>query len=107
MMLRRPGNNGDMIAAAAFRRAGEWLGIAISDLMNILNPAVITIGGGVVLAAATLGDAGSNPFVEAAIAKAALLAHPGLMPVTRISSAVYGNDGGLVGAALMAARSTP
>ncbi len=38
---------GDRLALKAFRRAGFFLGIGLADLLNILNPSVIVLGGGV------------------------------------------------------------
>jgi len=42
---------GDRLALAAFERAGFYLGIGIANLMNILNPAVVVLGGGVLKSA--------------------------------------------------------
>ncbi len=42
------GVQGDDLALEVFRQAGFYLGIAIADLLNILNPEAIVIGGGVV-----------------------------------------------------------
>lgn len=40
------GLEGDELALEVFRRQGFYLGIALASLINILNPEVITIGGG-------------------------------------------------------------
>ncbi len=40
------GLNGDELALEVFRRQGFYLGIALSSLINVLNPEVIAIGGG-------------------------------------------------------------
>jgi predicted NBD/HSP70 family sugar kinase len=37
--------HGDVTAAEAIHQAGEWLGIGIANLVNILNPEVIVLGG--------------------------------------------------------------
>ena len=92
---------GDKIALEAFETAGGWLGVALSNVMNILNPATITIGGGVVLAAQhAVGQENGNIFIEAAIQKAKSLAHRRVAAETTIRAAQHGNDGGLIGAAL-------
>ncbi|MEK7764748.1 MAG: ROK family protein, partial [bacterium] len=39
--------SGDARARRAVRRAGEALGSAVADLVSILNPAVVILGGGV------------------------------------------------------------
>jgi glucokinase len=93
---------GDAAAISAFERAGEWLGTAMGALINILNPAIVTIGGGVVVAADDIAGAGTNIFIEAARAGADLVAHPGALLNTTISAAQFGNDGGLLGVAMIA-----
>lgn len=94
---------GDDRAVDAFRSAGKWLGIALSNVMNILNPAVITIGGGVVLAAFNAEDQDAkNVFIDAAVQEARTLALTRVAAETKICPAKYGNDGGLMGAALIA-----
>ncbi len=38
-------NDGDPKAAEAIHQAGEWLGIGLANLVNLLNPEVIVLGG--------------------------------------------------------------
>lgn len=57
---------GDPKAAAIYRSAGESLGIAISSLINILNPAVVILGGALVEAAGLF-----LPTVRAVVARRA------------------------------------
>jgi len=40
------GMNGDELALEVFRQMGFYLGVALSSLINILNPEIIVIGGG-------------------------------------------------------------
>lgn len=40
------GKEGDELALEVFRKMGFYLGIALADLVNVLNPEVIVIGGG-------------------------------------------------------------
>lgn len=40
------GKSGDELALEVFRKMGFYLGIALADLINILNPEIIVIGGG-------------------------------------------------------------
>lgn len=42
--------SGDPDARLAFERAGRYLGILLADIVNCLNPEIITIGGGVAAA---------------------------------------------------------
>jgi predicted NBD/HSP70 family sugar kinase len=36
---------GDRLAIKTLRKAGEYLGVAVANLINILNPSTIVIGG--------------------------------------------------------------
>ncbi len=40
------GREGDELALEVFRQMGFYLGVALADLVNVLNPEVIVIGGG-------------------------------------------------------------
>src|SRR5438477_2398892 len=46
--IYRTGLKGDELAMEVFRRMGVYLGIGLANLINILNPEMIVIGGGVV-----------------------------------------------------------
>jgi glucokinase len=41
------GMKGDELALEVFRRMGVYLGVGLANLINILNPEMIVIGGGV------------------------------------------------------------
>jgi predicted NBD/HSP70 family sugar kinase len=43
---------GDLLAQEIVTEAGEYLGIAIANLINLINPSVVVVGGGV----AQMGD---------------------------------------------------
>src|ERR1044072_2630752 len=47
-MIFDAGQAGDELALEIFRRMGVYLGIGLANLINILNPEMIVIGGGVV-----------------------------------------------------------
>lgn len=47
-MIFEAGKQGDELALEIFRRMGVYLGIGLANLINILNPEMIVIGGGVV-----------------------------------------------------------
>ena len=85
------GQNGDELALEVFRQMGFYLGIALVDLINILNPEVIVIGGG--------AAAGWDLFIhhiEDQIRSRAFL-EPGMR--AKIVRAVLGDDAGILGAA--------
>ena len=81
----------DPLAAEVVREAGEYLGWGFVSLLNLLNPAMIVIGGGV----AVLGDALLGPARE--VARRHSLR--GEWDPARIVGAELGNNAGLVGAA--------
>lgn len=94
-------------AHEAFATAGHWLGVGLGDAMNVLNPSVVSVGGGVVLGAETLGDGeGRNPYVLAVWEGIREAAHRRVAASADLRVAKYGNDAGLVGAALLAARAS-
>ncbi|WP_144118329.1 ROK family protein [Catellatospora sichuanensis] len=94
---------GDDHAEASFIAAGSWLGVAIGDVMNILNPGIITLGGGVILASESIHKANDGgPYVRAAIERARANSIRRISAQTIVRPAVHGNDGGMLGAALLA-----
>ena len=85
---------GDPVAADAIAAIGRSLGIGLVSLVNIFNPQVIVIGGGVSAAGDLLLDPARAIVRERALA-------PGADAV-RIEVARFGAEAGLLGAALMA-----
>jgi glucokinase len=95
----------NVMAVEALTDAGRWLGTLLSLLMNIDNPRYITLGGGVAVACNSLRrDLDFDPFFDAAVATARAKAHKRVAELTTIVLATHGNDGGLIGAATLAAR---
>ncbi|MGW4413059.1 ROK family protein [Nonomuraea sp. NPDC004702] len=94
---------GDKFALTALASAGSWLGTAISHAINLLNPGLVTIGGGLVDITQGLGKSGLGPYVEAAIATARAKSHRRIGSRTVVRPGHHGNDGGLLGVALLAA----
>lgn len=94
--------HGDATARRAFAAAGYWLGIAAANLVNILNPDSITVGGGLARAAATAAGDGDGYL---AAAQQAMRDHavPRLAAHASLDTAAYGADAELLGAALLAA----
>lgn len=83
--------SGDAAALESFRRLAYWLGIGLGTVINLLDPEMILLGGGVVSAGRILLD----PVVEEARRRSNPLSFAGC----RIEKAALGNDAGLVGAA--------
>lgn len=102
--LAQAAAKGQAGAVEAFELAGCWLGVAISNVMNMLDPSLITVGGGVLLASQSIdgGDDG-GPYLRQAVARARELALRRIAEQTEIRPGKFGNDGGLLGAAALAA----
>ena len=45
---------GDPLAVSLVRRAGRFIGVALSDVVSLLNPSVVIVGGELAASAATL-----------------------------------------------------
>lgn len=82
--------SGDGMAQGIFARYVDALGSAVASLINLLDPEVIAIGGGVSLA----GDFLFKPLIENAHGKSFFREHGAIVP------AQLGNDAGMLGAAL-------
>ncbi len=85
---------GDLIAQQILINAGEHLGIAIASLVNLFNPNVIIVGGGV----AQVGDLFLEP-VRKAVQKRSL---PALAQAVRITTALLGRRSSSMGAVVQA-----
>lgn len=84
---------GDNVARTIFRETGYWLGIALANVVNLLNPEVIIIGGGV----AQAGDLLINPVKEVINKRALQVATENL----KVLPAELGESAGVVGASLL------
>lgn len=84
---------GNKKAVRIWEVVGVYLGVAVSSVVNILNPDIIVIGGGV-------AEAGEVLFskIRATVLKRAM---PGSAANARIVKAELGNDAGLKGAAIL------
>lgn len=88
------GQAGDELALEIFRRMGVYLGIGLANLINILNPEMIVIGGGVVN--------GWDLFAKHMHQQVEERAFPLLAARVKIVRAKCGDDAGLLGAARLA-----
>jgi glucokinase len=88
------GKAGDELALEVFRQMGFYLGIATADLLNILNPEAIVIGGG-----AAAGWDLFMPHVDVQIRKSAYRENVERVKILR---AELGDDAGIIGAAYLA-----
>ena len=91
-MIFEAGQEGDELALEIFRRMGVYLGIGLANLINILNPEMIVIGGGVLN--------GWDLFEKHMHQQVEERAFPLLR--VKIVRAKCGDDAGLLGAARLA-----
>ncbi len=85
---------GDPVGREAARVVGEHLGLAIASMLNVLNPSLVVIGGGV-----AGGFDVMEPHTRRAIAR---YAFADSVRAARIERSRLGNDAALVGAAMLA-----
>ncbi len=90
-MINQAAQAGDELAIAALARSGTYVGIALASFLHIFNPTAIVIGGGV----SKSGDYLLNP-LRTALHRSVL--NPHYLDNLTISTAVFGDEAGLVGA---------
>ena len=88
------GKGGDALALGVFKTGGDYLGVAIANLINLLGPEVIVIGGG----AANAWDLFESHMREQINKRA----FPSLSRTVKIKLAECGDNAGLLGAAHLA-----
>jgi glucokinase len=93
-MVTQLARDGDAVACGAIQVVGRALGVGIANLVNIFNPQVVVIGGGV----SEAGDLLLDPAREVMLRRALL---PGRESV-RVAAAAFGAEAGMIGAALLA-----
>jgi glucokinase len=90
-------HQGDADARALLRAHGEWLGVGLASLVNIFNPSVIVIGGGVIAAGELLLEPARAMMRSRALAFSAQR--------VAVLAARFGAESGMIGAALLARES--
>jgi len=85
---------GDLRAQEILRRAGIYIGIAIAGLINLFNPSVVIIGGGV----SQVGDIISAPIRQAVRERAMRASEQSV----RITTGMLGRRSVLIGATVQA-----
>jgi glucokinase len=91
-------NDGDPVAGAAIELIGRRLGIGLVSLVNIFNPQIAVIGGGVSAAGELLLEPARAVMRERALSPN--------KEVVRVEAAAFGAEAGMIGAALMAREGT-
>ena len=97
--LRKAIRRGDKLATKVVESAAEFAGIGVANLINLLNPEIVVIGGGVIEA---LADEMMPTLIKAA--KEHVM--PGTMSGIEIKASKLGDNAGITGAAVLARRGT-
>ncbi|HWI06802.1 MAG TPA: ROK family protein [Solirubrobacteraceae bacterium] len=87
-------HDGDAAAIDALAAIGRWLGVGVANLVNMLNPDVVVIGGGVIAAGELLLEPARAVVAERALSPSKEHA--------RIVPARFGAEAGMLGAATLA-----
>ena len=93
-MISDDAHKGDALARAAIEETGDWLGVGIASLINLLNPEKVVLGGGMIAAGDLLFDAIRKRAKSDAFEVPAKRA--------QIVPAELGEDAGVLGAAVAA-----
>jgi glucokinase len=96
-MVTQAARAGDPASLGAFDQVGYWLGNSMADLVQVVDPQVIVIGGGV-------SDAGGLLLGPARLGYADARHARGRLPVAEVQGASLGSFAGVVGAADLARR---
>lgn len=94
--LAREGDEG---ALSVLEEAGRWLGIGITGFVNILNPEVVVVGGGVM-------EAGEF-ILKAARREVQLRSRSPSRELVEVKEATLGPEAGVIGAAALAQDPAP
>lgn len=94
-LVTEAAQRGDEVARGALAKVGRRLGQGIAGLVNVLDPQIVVVGGGAILAGELLLEPARTAFVDAVEA-------PEFRPRVPIVAAELGNDAGAVGAAALA-----
>ncbi len=87
-------SRGDLVSQQIISRAGSYLGIAIAGMINLLNPGMVVIGGGV----AQMGDLLLDPIRQAVLERSLKSS----AQTVRINAAVLGRRSTSMGGAIQA-----
>ena len=92
--VTRLAREGDEAALSVLEEAGRWLGIGLAGFVNIFNPEVVAVGGGVMAAGELI--------LKVAREEVLLRARPPSRDLVVVKEATLGPKSGLLGAAALA-----
>lgn len=97
--LRKAIRKGDKFVEKVVEEAAEYAGIGVANLINILNPEIVVVGGGVI-------EALENEMMPTLIKTAKDHVMSGTMSGIEIEASKLGDHAGITGAAVLARRET-
>lgn len=97
--LRKAVRRGDKLVERVVEDAAHYLGIAIANLVNVFNPEVVVVGGGVI-------EALHDEMLKTIGQTAQDYAMPGAMKGVAIVASTLGDNAGITGGAVLAKRMT-
>ncbi|MGC8742572.1 MAG: ROK family protein [Verrucomicrobiia bacterium] len=96
--LRKAAKRGDELVIKVVREAAFYIGVAMSNLINIFSPEVLVLGGGVIEALEKF----MMPDILRTIKD---YAFPGTLKNVKIETSTLGDNAGIIGAAVLAKNS--
>jgi glucokinase len=94
MLATELAHDGDPVARDVVAQIGHYLGVGLANVVNILNPEVVVVGGGVIAAGELLLAPARNVVAERALAPS--------RDQVRIVPTRFGDASGMIGAAILA-----
>jgi glucokinase len=94
MLVTELAHDGDPVARDVVARMGHYLGVGIANVVNILNPSVVVVGGGVIAAGEMLLAPARAVVAERALAPS--------RDQVEIRATRFGDASGMIGAAILA-----
>jgi len=97
--LRKAIRRGDKFVSKVVEQAAEYIGIGVANLVNVLGPEVVVLGGGVI-------EALSDEMMSVITKTAKEHAMPGTIKGVEIVASKLGDSAGITGAAVLARKET-
>ena len=97
--LRKAIKRGDKFVERVIEEAAEYTGIAVANVINLINPEVVVLGGGVI-------DALEDEMMAIIVETARDYALPGTDKGIEIIASKLGDDAGITGGAVLAKKET-
>jgi glucokinase len=95
--LRKAMRRGDKFVSKVLEQVAEYIGLGVSNLVNILGPEVVVLGGGVM-------EALADEMMDIITKTAKEHAMPGTMKGVDVVASKLGDNAGITGAAVLAKR---